>query len=180
MRDMSSVGRGGRSALLGSVIVLAWAAAALPAAAGDAPSARTQIEQHLRQCTERHGYDPEAASNLGPHALGAGERQWRECVYQAVEQYLIPNTPTPEVYRRAIAEDREMTESVASGQMTRAERRARVQALLSEIDRQEELNRIEAERRVQAATRLMQQELRRQQDLMRMRDIRPFMGGLGR
>jgi hypothetical protein len=28
-------------------------------------------------------------------------RQWRECVYEGLEKYLIPNTLTPEVYRKA-------------------------------------------------------------------------------
>lgn len=178
MRDMSFTGKRGSRGLLGSVMALVFVAAALPAAAADTADVRSQMNQHLRQCTERHGYDPEAALEVGPHALGAGERQWRECVYQAVEKYLIPNTLSPELYRRAIAEDREITEGVASGRMTRAQRRARVQALLDEIDRREEANRLEIER--QAATRLMQEELRRQQEMMRMRDMRNIMRPLGR
>lgn len=38
-------------------------------------------------------------------------------MYEGPEKYLIPNTLTPEVYRKAIAEDREMTERVAGGRM---------------------------------------------------------------
>jgi hypothetical protein len=51
----------------------------------------------------------------------------------------------PDVYRRAIAEDRKMTEAVANGQMTRARRQARVQQMLEEIDRIEEANRVKLE-----------------------------------
>ena len=45
------------------------------------------------------------------------------------------------MYRRAVAEDRKMTEAVANGGMTRAQRQARVQQLLEEINRIEEENR---------------------------------------
>ena len=53
---------------------------------------------------------------------------------------MIPRTQSPDVYRRAIVEDRKMTEAVANGEMTRAQRQARVQQLLEEIDRIEEAN----------------------------------------
>jgi hypothetical protein len=58
---------------------------------------------------------------------------------------LMPRTLSPDLYRRAIAEDRKMTEAVANSEMTRAQRQARVQQLLEEmleeIDRIEEANR---------------------------------------
>jgi len=63
-----------------------------------------------------------------------------ECVYQGIEEYLIPVTLTPDVYQRAIAEDRKMTEALAQGEITRAQRHARVQQMLEEIDRTEEAN----------------------------------------
>jgi hypothetical protein len=40
---------------------------------------------------------------------------------------LIPRTLTPDVYRRAIAEDREMNEAIVEREMTRAQRQARIQ-----------------------------------------------------
>ena len=82
------------------------------AAAEDIAKARKQLDEHMKQCSKRQGYNPEATSDLGPQALGSGEREWRECVYQGVEKYLIRNTLTPEVYRKGIAEDCEMTEKV--------------------------------------------------------------------
>ncbi len=103
-------------------------------------NAREQLDDYLAECTARHGYDPVSASALGPHDLGAGEREWRECVYQGVEEFLVPKTLSPEAYRTAIAEDRKMTESVANGTMTRAQRGERIQEILKEIDRVEEAN----------------------------------------
>ena len=55
--------------------------------------------------------------------------------------------------------------------MTRAERPARIQALLQEIEAYEEVNKLELERRMKDLDRQMQ-ELRRQQEMMRMRGLR--------
>ena len=158
-----------------SAAILAVVVAVLIAAACGAPttprnmaSASEQLDAYLDQCTARHGYNPEAASNLGPYVLGAGEREWRECVYQAIEKYMIPTTPTPEIYRRAIAEDRKMTEGVAAGQTTRAQRRARVQELLQEIERVEEKNRAKLEQ-AETVSRLVREDMQRQQNMMMYR-----------
>lgn len=147
------------------VAVLIAAACAAPTASRNMASASEQLDAYLDQCTARHGYNPEAASNLGPYVLGAGEREWRECVYQAIEKYMIPTTLTPEIYRRAIAEDRKMTESVAGGQTTRAQRRARVQELIAEIERVEEKNRAKLEQ-AESVNRLVKEDLQRQQNMM--------------
>jgi hypothetical protein len=108
-------------------------------------TARRQLDDHMAQCTKSYGYDPDAGSKLGANVLGPGEREWRGCVYQGIEKYLIPRTLSPDVYRRAIAEDRKMTEAIAKGEMTRAQRQTRVQQLLEEIDRVEEANRAKHE-----------------------------------
>jgi len=168
--------RGG-GVLIGLVMVLTLAGCA---PAMDIAKARGQLDEHMSECTVRHSYDPEAASDLGPYVLGVGEREWRECVYQGVEKYLVPNTLTPEVYRQVIAEDREMTNSIAAGRMTRSQRKARVQALLEEIERREEANKVELERRMQAAEQAMKEELRRQQEMMRITDMRRAIGPLSR
>lgn len=160
--------------------VLVATACAAPTASRDFTGARDiaaphkQLDEYLAQCTARYGYDPEATSDIGQYALGAGERDWRECVYQGVEKYLISTTLTPEVYRRAIAEDRKMTESVARGQMTRTQRRARVQELLEEIERIEEASRGKLEQQMQSVDRLVKDELQRQQDTMRRALVRPL------
>jgi hypothetical protein len=38
---------------------------------------------------------PKLAPKLGSNVLGAGEREWRGCVYQEIEKYLIPRTLSP-------------------------------------------------------------------------------------
>jgi hypothetical protein len=164
VEERKVVSRNAAKAALVSAIVVA-AGCAAPTATRGSISASEQLDAYLAQCTARHGYDPETASNLGPYVLGAGEHEWRECVYQAIEKYMVPTTPTPEIYRRAIAEDRKMTEAVASGQMTRAQRRARVQELLAEIERVEEQNRAKLAQ-AESLNRLVQEDLQRQQRMM--------------
>jgi hypothetical protein len=160
-----------------SCAVLSWVAIALvlstgafPAAAPDGSKVRKQLDEHLKRCTEIHRYDPESASDLGPHTLGKGEREWRECVYQGIEKHLIPKAFAPDAYRQAIGEDRQMTERIAGGRMTRAERRARIEALLEEIDRREEA---EAQRKIKEV-------VRQQQEMMMRRDRLSIMQSLGR
>lgn len=135
---------------------------------------REQLNAHVAECTARYGYDPESASAsvLGPHALGTGEREWRECVYQGMEKFLIPKTLSPEAYRNAIAEDRKMTDAVAGGKMTRAERREKVQEIIQEIDRIEEANR--AKIQSQAMDRAMKDEVQRQLDATRRSMLAPL------
>jgi hypothetical protein len=128
--------------------------------------ARGQLDDHMAECTKRYGYDPEAGSKLASNVLGPGEREWRGCVYQGIEKYLIPKTLSPDVYGRAVAEDRKMTEAVANGEMTRAQRQARVQQLL------EEINRIEEENRNKLQMDRLEMEVR--QD-MRQRSLSPLL-----
>ena len=122
-------------------------------------TARRQLDDHMTECTKRYGYDPEAGAKLGSNVLGPGEREWRDCVYQGIEKYLIPRTLSPDVYRRAIAEDRKMTEAVATGELTRAQRQIRVQQMLEEINRIEEANR--AKHEVDRLEMEMRQEMMR-------------------
>lgn len=129
-------------------------------------TARRQLDDHMAECTKRYGYDPDAGSKLAANVLGPGEREWRGCVYQGIEKYLIPRTLSPDVYRRAIDEDRKMTEAIAKGELTRAQRQARVQQMLEEIDRVEKANRAKHE-----VDRL---EMEMRQD-MRQRSLSPLL-----
>lgn len=112
------------------------------AATGEIVTARRQLDDHMAECTRRYGYDPEAGSKLGSNVLGPGEREWRDCVYQGIEKYVIPRTLSSDAYRQAIAEDRKMTEAIAKGDMTRAQRETRVKQMLEEIDRIEGTTRV--------------------------------------
>jgi hypothetical protein len=124
--------------------------------------ARGQLDEHMAECTKRYGYDPEAGSKLASNVLGLGEREWRACVYQGIEKYLIPRTLSPDIYRRAIAEDRKMTEALANGELTRAQRQARVQQMLEEIDRIEKANQAKVEMQTMQAWEIeMREDMRR-------------------
>lgn len=146
----------------------------------DVAKARKQNQAHVKECTQLHGYDPEKTSSLAPHDLGAGEREWRECVYKGIEKYLIPNSLSPEAYRRAIAEDREMTAAIAAGKMTRAQRRARVEKVIEELEALEKTNQAKLKEQIKSATGSTKNELQRQQDLMRGQDMRSIMRALVR
>jgi len=159
---------------LGAAVLAAWVAACATTPPQDIAAARQDLNAYRAQCTARSGYDPDATSSLGPNVLGAGEREWRECVYQGVEKYLIPNTQTPEAYRKAIAEDREMTASIAGGKITRAQRRARVQELLEELDRIEAANMAKTVQEKKAVDRVMREEMQRQLDITRRGMIQPL------
>ena len=124
--------------------------------------ARGQLDDHMAECTKRYGYDPEAGSKLASNDLGPGEREWRGCVYQGIEKHLIPRTLSPDIYRRAIAEDRKMTEALANGELTRAQRQARVQQILEEIDRIEKANQAKVEMQTMHALEMeMREDMRR-------------------
>jgi len=86
--------------------------------------AREQLDDHVALCTKRYGYDPKVDSKLGPSGLAPREREWGECVYQGIEEYLIPRTLSPGIYRQAIAEDRKLTEA-SKVQMDRLEMETR-------------------------------------------------------
>jgi antitoxin component of MazEF toxin-antitoxin module len=154
--------------------VLALSAACATTPSQDIAAARQDLDAYRAQCTARYGYDPDASSSLGPHVLGAGEREWRECVYQGMEKYLIPNSRTPEAYRKAIAEDREMTASIAAGKITRAQRRTRVQELLEELERIEAANMAKRVRERESVDRVMREEMQRQLDSTRRSMIQPL------
>lgn len=157
--------RGALATIVLSLVIAACGAASTPSDAarpGEMATARRQLDDHMAECTRRYGYDPEAGAKLGPHVLGQGEREWRGCVYQAIERYMIPRTLSPDVYRRLIAEDRKMTDAVANGKMARAERQARVRQMVEEIDRVEERNRSKPQG--QTLDRL---EVEMRQDMMR-------------
>lgn len=122
-------------------------------------TARRQLDDHVEECTKRYGYDSDAGSNLESNVLGLGEREWRDCVYRGIEKYLIPRAQSPDLYRRAIAEDRKMTEAIAKGEMTRTQRQDRVQQMLKEIDRTEETSR--AKREIDRLEMEMRQDMTR-------------------
>ena len=129
------------------------------------------LDDDLKACTARHGYDPAQTASLGAHELAASERAWRACVYQGVEAHVIPKAFAPDAYRKLIARDRELTDQVAAGKITRADRGAALNAAFEEASRDEQA----------AITQAMSDPVRRQDEEMRAREMRRrLMSPLGR
>jgi hypothetical protein len=63
----------------------------------------------------------------------AHEREWRSCAYEGIRTIIMPASTYSQDYAEMIAEDQVMTEKVAQGEMTRTERRARLDAMREEI-----------------------------------------------
>jgi hypothetical protein len=149
--------------LLAGALLVAGCATSTP----ESGSARVlaSIDDDLKACTARHGYDPAKTGSLGPHELATGERAWRTCVYQGVEAHVIPQAFAPDAYRRLIARDRELTEQVAAGKITRADRGAALTTAFEEVSREEQA----------AAAQVMSDPVRRQDAEMRAREMRRRM-----
>jgi hypothetical protein len=127
-----------------------------PAAVALTPEeVRAKLDAELAQCTQRFGFDP-AAGDLPERALAAGERTWRECAYEGVKKHMIPSSTIPDVYLQLIGEDRTLTDRLDRGEITRAERRQRLDELIERI-RNAEREKIRAEQ--QRLTDYMDQQL---------------------
>lgn len=144
-----------------------WAAAALamalhlPAQAVEEtrPEAHAAFEAGLARCTELYGYAPSLGTKLGPHELGKGERDWRDCAYHVVRKTLMPGSNAPKAYELAIREDREMTAAVARGELTRDERRRRLDALFESLRATEIVNERGSAKPTRDQPRLSPQEI---------------------
>jgi hypothetical protein len=116
-------------------------------------AARDAFVAELGECTRTHGYDPSAVSGIGEHSLAPNELPWRQCASDAVRAYARSNPPLAPMYEQLIAEDIAMTTSIQQGTLTRTQRRARIEALLAQIDRAEQdqilLAQFERERQAQ-------------------------------
>jgi hypothetical protein len=127
--------------------------------------ARTRFDQHLAECTKEFGYSPEQSFRFGDHELAPKELEWRKCAYEGVRKWLIPNTDLPEGYDQLIDEDQRMTSSIAAKQLTRTERRERLDQLMHAIEEKERAERERLELELEAMMKDMQ-ELQRQMDRM--------------
>jgi hypothetical protein len=83
------------------------------------------------ECTQQYGYDPNRTEALGEHQLGPGELEWRACAYRAVETKMMPGSARPQQFAALIEADRQMTRELASGTLSRSERRAKLEALIA-------------------------------------------------
>ncbi len=125
---------------------LAWMIICVAAVACAQPrptyeSSWQRLLTHFSGCSSEHGYDPRSQAELPQNRLGKGELKWRACAYQGVENIMIPNAAAPGLFRQLIREDKAMTAKIASGEMTRSERKARVTAVLDDLRRREDASR---------------------------------------
>lgn len=85
----------------------------------------------MKSCSEHTGYDPDAT--IDEASLGENERPWRACVYEVIEEKILPITRIPDKYKMLIAEDQAMTDAIQEGRLTRSQRSNRLQQLANEI-----------------------------------------------
>jgi hypothetical protein len=97
-----------QSMLVGAMGLIAWASTPTDSVAASSASSllRQQLVAELNECTGRYGYDPDQTAGLPENALA----------------------PT-----QLIDEDVAMTAKIQQGTLTRSERRARIEELLTEI-----------------------------------------------
>jgi hypothetical protein len=95
-------------------------------------AARDTFVADLKQCTLKHGYDPNAAG-LPENALAPNELPWRQCAYDAAHKYGQAHPAVSDRYEQLITEDLQMTSAIQQGTMTRSQRRTRVEQLIEQI-----------------------------------------------
>jgi len=123
------------------------------------PEAHAAFDDGLAQCTRLYGYSPSAAQSLGDHELGKGELDWRDCAYHVVRKTLMPGSRVPMVYEQAIKEDKAMTLAIQRRELTRSERRRKLDDLLESLRATEVLNTPAEQSGKPAAERLSPQEI---------------------
>ena len=96
-------------------------------------SLHQQLVADLKACTGRHGYDPNQTAGMAENALAPNELPWRQCAYEAVRAYAEEHPSLGGLYTQLINEDITMTAAIQQGTLTRSERRARIEALLTQI-----------------------------------------------
>jgi len=129
------------------------------------------LEAKMGDCSRIHGYDPAAAADIPQHELGAGERAWRECVYDGIRVTLMARSEAPEMYQQLIDTDRRMTDSVEQGALSRQERRQRLEEYVRNIRFSEEINESVATAQEHERIRRDLERMRQQQEFERL--VRP-------
>jgi hypothetical protein len=101
-------------------------------ASSGAIAARDQLVADLQQCSQQHGYNPQA-SGLPENALAPNELVWRQCARDAARQYGQAHPSMSSLFNQLVSEDIEMTTAIQNGTMTRSQRRARLEQLIEQI-----------------------------------------------
>jgi len=130
----------------------------------------SDISTEIVSCANTHDYDPKQAGQLGEHELGKNEREFLECIYSSINEVLIPKAMVPDNYKKLIADDRQMTNAIEKGEMTRQQRQTRIQQMLADIRSSEAA---ESEQRIQDLSTKRDQFLQ-QRERMLKRNRRMF------
>ena len=96
-----------------------------------------QLESYLSQCTQTFGLDPRKESGLSENELAPNERDWLDCAYKGIEKIMIPNSDFPGMYRDFIAEAQSLVDLMERGEVTRTQRRNRLQIRIAQIQNAE-------------------------------------------
>jgi len=104
----------------------------------DMDKASMELKTYMARCTSKFGYNPDDVSGIGEHELAPKEREWRSCVYEGIQAFIIPNTTMPEIYKDFISQDRKMTDAIGKGEMSRSQRKKRIAYMIKEIKRRED------------------------------------------
>ncbi len=98
---------------------------------------KARLESYLSQCTQTFGLDPRKESGLSENELAPNERDWLDCAYKGIERIMIPNSDFPGMYRDFIAEAKSLVDLMERGEVTRTQRRNRLQTLIAQIENAE-------------------------------------------
>ena len=138
------------------------------------------LRNDISGCTEKTGYNSARSGNLGDHELGAGERKWRECVYQGIRDIMIPGSAIPTAYSTLISRDKVMTNNIEAKKLSRKERKARLDKVIASIKQREAAAAV-AQKGAQQGVSTQQLEEQGKQfeermaEIERMRDIQSIM-----
>jgi len=139
-----------------------------------------KLRTDISGCTEKTGYNSARSGNLGDHELGAGERKWRECVYQGIRDIMIPGSGIPTAYSTLISRDKVMTNNIEAKKLSRKERKARLDKVIASIKQREAAAAV-AQKGAQQGVSTQQLEEQGKQfeermaEIERMRDIQSIM-----
>ncbi len=109
---------------------------------------QARLESYLSQCTQTFGLDPRKESGLSENKLAPNERDWLDCAYKGIERIMIPNSDFPGMYRDFIVEAKSLVDLMERGEVTRTQRRNRLQTLIAQIENAEIVRMIRKEPQV--------------------------------
>lgn len=92
-----------------------------------------QVNAALKLCTNQNNYDPSKSDSMPPYSVTNNELKARECFYSAIMRIMVPASKNPTLYTNLIAQDRTLTRQVMNRQITRKQRGAQIQEMITNI-----------------------------------------------